>query len=1392
MAINKIARKSSKFKVVFMVPDFCWPPPPAPPSVPPIPFPLFADLGGAKTVAKDVKINRKPAFVFKASKTKNTTGDEVALPGRKGVISRTATKPAWPINHSSTVKIRKRYIVRAGDMFHMNNKYKKKLPPKPCISCKAAVASGRPINPIHGLKFLTDETDFAFDGLMPLVWSRSYYSDQEGTGWLGEGWSVPGSQRMIRSTAGLAYIDDQGRLFPLPDVEEDDEEPVLFESEQIWFSKNEDGHYLIASLDGSVALRFAPLSVTDEDPTGENCTELPLIAVEDANGNHQRFIYHPLTGLPQYIIDGNGRVFHLHFGNVASAAQAKMRLLSVSLINELPAYGSDAPKAEALVRYEYSADGDLIRVIGRDGQVKRSFSYQNNLMVSHSDAAGLTSYYEYSHYTPSGKVLRNWTSLGEEWRFNYQHGYTEVTDVLGRSEQYHYDDNNELTKQVFADGSTHLMERDHLGRLLSHTDAMGRITRYQYSNEGQVETIVRPDGAILHFDYDDSYRLIRKTDAEGNADSYSYDEAGNLMLHTDAMKHTTHFEYQENGLLSKITDAGGSTTEYHYNADNQPDAVTDCSGYQTKLAYTPEGQLARITDALGQHTEYHYDLNQNLTVAVYPDGSKESFHYDAAGRLHSHTDGEGHTTGYQYDQDGLPTQRTNALGHTFGYHYDQARRLIGLTNENGARYRFAYDALDRLIAESGFDHKLTAYHYNAGNELTQQSEYGDDAAVAAKLMAQLSGQPQPRSERTPIADSLKDKTPLRITEFKRDILGRLNHSIAHDNKGDTQETVYHYDSNGNLIRAANTHSITCFDYNPNGQMIGQHQWKVPNQQEHQALGLPESDWRDPQYDMLYLPITQSIHYHYDFNGNRTTTVLPDGRQLNHLYYGSGHLHQINLDGETISDIERDKLHREIERTQGKLTSRYELDPLGRLKKQIAQLAALSEAKGKTKVAAGQSAVKRSYGYDRTGNLTHSSDQRTGTTHFDYDKLGRITKAGDERFAFDPAHNILSDRHLTGEGKTPKSAAHSNTVIDNRLKEYNGISYYHDELGNLIHRELPNGEVQNYFYDLHDQLIKAEIFKKDGSKETWHYVYDALGRRISKGRLKTENGKEILDSEIAFLWDGSHLLQENGSDGLYTYIYTDLDSYEPLAQIHNWTTEEGESQQQTNYFHCDQIGIPREMTDSDGNLLWFGDYHGWGKLKSETNVTNAHQPFRLQNQYCDAETGLHYNFFRYYEPDVGRFINQDPIGLWGGDNFYSFAPNAQNWSDVLGLASIFEKLKITTSDGFLFKGFTVKAPFNIPVQRFGDLHLHSTRGDFWGLRIGTNKFINRTFAAILPSWNPLTNYNSGVIPKGTKMKFGIIGPQGLKFPGGSLQFIVHSEEVKNVKSRKINRKKKGKC
>ena len=86
-----------------------------------------------------------------------------------------------------------------------------------------------------------------------------------------------------------------------------------------------------------------------------------------------------------------------------------------------------------------------------------------------------------------------------------------------------------------------------------------------------------------------------------------------------------------------------------------------------------------------------------------------------------------------------------------------------------------------------------------------------------------------------------------------------------------------------------------------------------------------------------------------------------------------------------------------------------------------------------------------------------------------------------------------------------------------------------------------------------------------------------------------------------------------------------------------------------------------MTDKDGNLIWFGDYTGLCHLKGETNVTGtAHKPLRLQNQYYDEETRLHYNLLRYYEPEAGRLVNQDSILLLGGSNLYSFTSNTNTW------------------------------------------------------------------------------------------------------------------------------------
>ncbi len=121
---------------------------------------------------------------------------------------------------------------------------------------------------------------------------------------------------------------------------------------------------------------------------------------------------------------------------------------------------------------------------------------------------------------------------------------------------------------------------------------------------------------------------------------------------------------------------------------------------------------------------------------------------------------------------------------------------------------------------------------------------------------------------------------------------------------------------------------------------------------------------------------------------------------------------------------------------------------------------------------------------------------------------------------------------------------------------------------------------------------------------------------------------------------------------------------------------------------------------------------------------------------------------------------------------------------LGLGTNVVARGIITADGFLFKGFTVKTPVNLPVQRFGNMSF--ARPDFWGARIGTNQCVNRTFGAIKPAWNPLAQYTTGVIPKGTPIKFGLIGPQGWQYPGGSLQFIVPSKSVINQSSKLILR------
>ncbi len=184
-----------------------------------------------------------------------------------------------------------------------------------------------------------------------------------------------------------------------------------------------------------------------------------------------------------------------------------------------------------------------------------------------------------------------------------------------------------------------------------------------------------------------------------------------------------------------------------------------------------------------------------------------------------------------------------------------------------------------------------------------------------------------------------------------------------------------------------------------------------------------------------------------------------------------------------------------------------------------------------------------------------------------------------------------------------------------------------------------------------------------ARETYRYVYDALGRRTEKQHISPD-GKPY--NRTKFLWDGMRLAKESRPEGTSSlYIYSDQGSYEPLARVDK-AGKEGPNR--ILYFHTDVNGAPEEMTDSDGKIVWETGYQVWGNTIQEKDHGRVEQNLRYQGQYLDRETGLHYNLHRYYDPDVGRFIVTDPIGLAGGINLY--APNPISWIDPLGLSCYF--------------------------------------------------------------------------------------------------------------------------
>jgi len=1183
----------------------------------------------------------------------------------------------------------------------------------PCESC----AIGSPVLISSGQK-LMDETDFTLPGpgqVLSLAWRRRYRSGLAEDGPFGRGWSHAVAQELRLSADGMVLQDEAGRHVPLPLVPEGTDYFDPYEKftvrrpgADLWIVEHKSGlqHHFrryapeqwrlplarLQDRDGNaIALHWEPMQPgADGNNTAEPLTwsgrqererrarEEGAVAPPSPDPFAAAFRPQRLTGLT----DTAGR--HLRITWQRSPAPAAQDALQGERITRVELLVPGHASTE-LARYDYDPHGQLIAT-HHGGAPYRQYAWRSGVLVGYRKASGHRYFAQYDHESPEGRVLRSWCADTpvpgqDDDRFAYlpAERITRHIDGLGRVTAYHWDARFNIVATVTAEGTPEAVREetpfDATGNPRGRIDALGRRTSLRTDARGNIVQIVDALGQSTQLQYDRHDLVTVLRDALGHAWRREYDARGHLVRSIDPLEQATGYAYDAQGRPVEITDARGGMRRLAWDEAGNLIAITDCSGRTTRFAYGPMGQILERTDALGHTTRYAYDGAGRLVRVEEPgaDGkiAVHQYGWNGEGQLLAYSDPLGQTTRYAYDGAGRPLTRQDAAGRILAYHYDAAGRLVSLVNENGARTTFRYDLLDQLTDEIGFDGRWQRYVYNAAGELTHVIEAGGC-----------------------------ESGPGKVTRFERDALGRLLAKRSHGHEA-ALESTYRYDALGRLTQANNGAAHLAFVYDPVGQLLAETQTLIGHGTGpgpgRSRPGLPS-----PSNDLV-----RTLAHSYDPLGNRIRTGLPDGRTLHWLFYGSGHLHQINIapaDGqgahEVITDIERDALHRETQRSQGAATSHYGWDPAGRIVRHRASL----RASGNVATQAGDAVLERAYAYDATGQLVARADTLRGRQDFRYDPTGRILAAlpaqgshlARELFAFDPAGNLLDgsasqiERQHAQDGRTERTGL--GVVGDNRLRSYQDLHFEYDVHGNVTKRTRGNRKAGHHEtielrWNAAHQLVESTT-TRHGVTQATHYAYDALGRRVAKSdRFGATH----------YLWDGDLMVQSQrgGREALFVY---EPDSFVPLATLQGMQED-----RQTYWYHCDQIGAPLELTDAQGNIAWAVDYKVWGEATlravpraatgtdgiggprrrgygpgEDWHAANGEpirraapplieQPFRFQGQQFDEETGLHYNRFRYYDPGVGRFASQDPIGLLGNANIYFYAPSSAKFVDPLGLA-----------------------------------------------------------------------------------------------------------------------------
>ncbi|MBE1496086.1 RHS repeat-associated protein [Amycolatopsis lexingtonensis] len=814
----------------------------------------------------------------------------------------------------------------------------------------------------------------------------------------------------------------------------------------------------------------------------------------------------------------------------------------------------------------------------------------------------------------------------------------EVVDAAGTPTRFTYDADGRIVRWEDVNGRWYSYGFDAAGRVVRARGTGGYLDcTIDYDRENLVTSVTDSLGAVRRFHLDDRLGVIAETDALGHTTSLAYDEHGRLLTRTDPLGRQVRYERDRAGRVVAITAPDGTRSLTEYNEQGRPVTAVGPDGATWRYEYDARGKVTGVVDPLGARTSYAYDERGNVAVVTDALGGTTRIQSDAAGRALTVEDEDGAVTRYTYDLLGRTTSVTDELGAVTRFAWAAGDQLAERIEPDGATWRWQdsavgntdestdargnttrteYAQFDLPVAETGPDGSRLAYAYDT--ELRLVSVTNEQGLVW--------------HYRYDPAGNLTSETDFngRTLHYRYDAAGQL---IGRTN-GAGETTTLERDVMGQVVRRVTGDDVATFAYDAAGRMVSARNADAEVTFAYDALGRVVAETVDGRV----------VRSEYDELGRRRARHTPSGAMSRFEYGPAGTLAALHAGNRSLR-FEHDLAGHERVRRFGTAELRQSWAPGDRL---VAQ----------TVVAGQRTTQHREYGYLADGYLASVADAITGTRTFEVDHSGRVQAVVGHGWQ---ENYVYHQTGVIAQAQTPGApTAGPREYRGTLLTAAGAVRYAHDPEGRTTLRGAgPAGPQWQFRWNAESRL--TSVLTPRG--EHWRYRYDALGQRVAKQRL-TPDGR--VAEQVQFAWDG---------DALAEQVRTGP-GQPPVATVWEWEPGTGRALTQTERvlgapgerFHTivtDLAGTPSELLEESGEVAWHRQATLWGKVLDGPG--RATTPLRFPGQYHDAETGLHYNLNRYYDPEAGRYLSHDPLGLDPGPDSQAYVHNPTALADPLGLA-----------------------------------------------------------------------------------------------------------------------------